>query len=394
MICPLSNGRGSVLGALNIQHIEFASNCAIIDQIAPHEELADAASNLTACGLGEPGLWLRPFEALSDGEKFRARLARAISTCENSTPLLCDEFCSGLHRRVAKAIAHNLRKLATRRGLCVVLACSADDLTGDLDPDCVVRFSPGGDCEVEERTPLVIPVPSFRRKLRIEPGTKSDYDNFASMHYRGTDELGFVDRIFVLRDGDAGDLLGIVVYSHAALELALRNQATKGWFSKNPQRVNRHLRVLRRLVIHPDVRGCGLGHYLVRKTMPRLGVAYVECLAAMGEFNPVFERAGLARIGQYDAPSGPRTALEALRLMDIDPQSPQFAIDVARKPAVRAVVAEAVADWYAATTAGKEHRVDRQSPDFLARTFRGLIGVRPVYYLWRRRQPAQRKVQK
>ena len=399
---PSSSGKSSALSALeaqlagrcsNVASAAFTADEALIDQVAPHAELAEAASVLNACGLGEAGLWLKPFDALSDGQKFRAKLACAISQpANNRVPLhdrqhvvLCDEFCSGLHRRAAKAIAHNLRKLATRRNLSVVVACAADDLTADLDPHCVAAFSRGA-CAVEERAPLAHPVPSFRGRLRIEPGTKSDYDQFAAMHYRDSEELGFVDRIFVLRDGAGGEPLGIVVYAHAALELSLRNTATAGWFSKNPDRVNRHLRVLRRLVIHPDVRGCGLGHYMVKKTLPLVGISYVECLAAMGEFNPVFEKAGMTRIGQYDVPSGPRTALEALRLMDIDPHSPQFALNVAKSPSVRAVVASAVADWYAATTGGKQSRVERQSPEFLARTFRGLLGTRPVYYLWQRRK--------
>ena len=49
---------------------------------------------------------------------------------------------------------------------------------------------------------------SFHRRLRIEPGRKRDYEAFAGMHYRATDELGFVDKVFVMRDGRAGDLLG------------------------------------------------------------------------------------------------------------------------------------------------------------------------------------------
>ncbi len=396
---PSGSGKSSALSAIesqfaaacNVQRVGFSVDCGIIDEVAPHGDLAEAASILTVCGLGEAGLWLRPFEALSEGERFRARLARAISLQGNRSvhldaplvaPLLCDEFCSGLHRRAAKAIAHNLRKLVTRHGLCIVVACSTDDLTADLDPDTLVQFSASGSCGVSDRTPHTNAAPSFRRKLRIEPGVKRDYENFAGMHYRSTDELGFVDRVFVLRDGAGGDPLGIVVYSHAALELSLRNKATNGWFSRNPQRVNKHLRVLRRLVIHPDVRGCGLGHHLVRKTMPLLGTEYVECLAAMGEFNPVFERAGMIRVGQYDAPPGPQVALDLLRAMDVDPHSVEFAIQVARRPAVRTVVAHAVADWYSATTAGGEKRVERQSPEVLARTFRGLIGVRPVYYLW------------
>lgn len=399
------NRTGNQTGRMvSVQDIRFRDDCAIIDQIAPNGPFADAAAILTACGLGEAGLWLRPYVALSEGERFRARLARMISLqagaagrnekgdrgATGCSVLLCDEFCAGLHRRAARAIAFNLRKLATRRGLCFVLATSADDLTFDLDPDTIVRFSSGGSCEVSERTPLKKGVPSIRRELRIEPGCKRDYEAFAGMHYRATDELGFVDRVFVLRQVDGAEPLGIVVYAHPALELSLRNKATRGWFSRNPTRVNRHLRVLRRLVIHPDVRGCGLGHFLVRKTMPLIGTRFVECLAAMGEFNPVFERGGMTRVGQYDVPSGPRTAVEALKLMDIDPHSPELALHVARRPGVRAVIANAVADWYAATTVGGERRVERQSPEFLVRAFRGLIGVRPVYYLWRSGQRTSR----
>ena len=443
---PLIRGVGG--SVVNVQQIAFSIDAAVVDEVAPDADLAEAGSILTACGLGEASLWLRPYVALSEGEKFRARLARAISLqtlppsegglqggkhsgplppllrrvarpsealpCKSSPTaptnrppfrggpeggqdshvrvvdsqspalLICDEFCSGIHRRAAKAIAHNLRKLVTRCGLCVVVACSTDDLTADLDPDTVVQFAPSGSGQVSDRTPSAIPASSLRRKVRIEPGLKRDYETFAAMHYRGTDELGFVDRVFVLREGAGGDALGIVVYSHPALELSLRNKATNGWFSRNPLRVNKHLRILRRLVIHPDVRGCGLGHYLVRETMPLLGTDYVECLAAMGEFNPVFERAGMVRVGQYDAPPGPKAAMEALRAMDVDPQSADFAVHVARRPAVRKLVAQSVADWYAATTAGGSIRAARQSPETLARTFRGLIGVRPVYYLWRR----------
>ena len=110
---------------------------------------------------------------------------------------------------------------------------------------------------------------------------------------------------------------------------------------------------------------------------------YIECLATMGEFNPVFEKAGMRRIGQYDLSPKQREALEALRKMDVDPSGRAFVTQVSRRPPVRKIVAKIVYDWYAATTAGGASRVERQSPEFLAQTFRGLIGSRPVYYLWR-----------
>jgi len=392
---PSGSGKSSALSQIErqfpdaciVQRITLSPESAILDGLASWLPCGQVAALLTACGLGEPRLWIHPFDALSDGEKFRARLARAVALRERTSraaPILCDEFCSLLHRRVARAVSYSLRKLVTRRKLSVVVACSQLDLIDDLQPDAVVRLSRGSHCEIEERVVRPEAPPAFRRRLRVERGSKRDYDAFAAMHYRATDELGFVDKVFILRDPTDSAVLGIVVYSHGPLELSLRNQATGGRFSRNPARVNRDLRILRRLVLHPDIRGCGLGHYLVEKTLPRVGTNFVECLAAMGEFNPVFEKAGMKRVGQYDVAPERKAVLESLRSMGVDPFARDFILHVCRRRRVRELVAGAVYDWYAATTAGGEKRVAHQSPDFLARTFRGLIGARPVYYLWKK----------
>jgi len=266
----------------------------------------------------------------------------------------------------------------------VVVASCHEDIVADLRPATIVRLHGNGRAQVIHQPIGSRRSVSFRRRLRIVPGLKRDYDAFAAMHYRATDELGFVDKVFVMRDGSGGEPLGIVVYAHGPLELSLRNRATNRAFVRNPRRLNRRLRILRRLVIHPDVRGCGLGHFLVKKTLPLVGTEYVECLASMGEFNPVFEKAGMKRIGQYGVSQNRRAALRELQAMDVDPNGRDFVMRVCRNPSVRKIVARVVYNWYASTTAGGEQRVKRQSPQFLAQTFRGLVGSRPVYYLWKR----------
>ena len=397
LLGPSGSGKSSVLGeiarryvaACLVQRINFPPESALVDAIALEAPLADALHLLTACGLSEPRLWLRRFEELSDGEKFRARLARAIGLVHQpspTAPLLCDEFGSVLHRRAAKALALNLRKLVTRRGLTAVVAASNPDIVADLRPDVCMKLGAAEGVAVSTNSASGLPGFSGRRRMRVEPGSRRDYDAFAAMHYRSTDELGFVDRVFVLRDGTGGDLLGIVVFAHSPLELNLRNQATGGAYVRDPAGVNRDFRILRRLVIHPDVRGCGLGHWLVRKTLPQVGTRYVECLAGMGAFHPVFDKAGMRRVGQYDTPPKCRAALLALKELGVDPLGGEFPRQVARRRDVRAVVAGVVRDWYAGTTGGGEIRVQRQSPEFLARAFRGLIGSRPVYYLWERKE--------
>ena len=393
LVGPSGSGKSTALqeidrqfsGSCSVDRIRLPHDAALVDSVAPWAPLGETLALLAGCGLGAAPLWLRPCDALSEGERFRARLARAIALHSRSglaAPLLCDEFCSLLHRRVARAISFSLHKAVVRRGLSVVVACSHDDVVADLQPHTLVRLLGDGRCEVTERDTSPRRPFSLRRRMRIEPGKKKDYEAFATMHYRATDELGFVDKVFVMRDGD--ELVGIVVYSYAALELSMRNRATDGLFSRNASRVNRSLRILRRLVIHPDLRGCGLGQHLVRKTLPLVGTEYVECLAAMGEINPIFEKAGMRRIGQYERSRSQQDALEQLRAMDVDPSGHAFVMQVCRRRRVREIVAGLVYAWYAATTVNGKARVQRQSPEFLAQTFRGIIGLRPVYYLWKR----------
>ncbi len=424
---PSGSGKSSVLDALTrqfpsaaiVSRIPFPSGVPIIDAVAPYGDFAEAARFLTGAGLGEPRLWLHSVEELSEGERFRARLAQAISTCgdrRGAIPILCDEFCSVLHRRAAKAVSFNLRKLVTRLRLCLVVATSHDDLETDLQPDTIVRMSGAGRFGVEHAANQPNRPVSFFENLVIEPGCKANYDEFAGMHYRATDELGFVDKVFVLRDrgnaltpgalptrampyrdlrfasaalgpspslsqGEKGTV-GIVVYAHSPLELRLRNEATEGRFCRDAHRLNREMRIVRRLVIHPDVRGCGLGHTLVRKTLPRVGTEFVECLSTLGAFNPVFEKAGMERIGRYERSAAQNGALIELNSMDIDCHGADFVEHVARNQRVRTLVMRTVREWYSGTTGGGKARVDRQSPQVLAQAFRGLVSCRPVYYLW------------
>ena len=92
----------------------------------------------------------------------------------------------------------------------------------------------------------------------------------------------------------------------------------------------------------------------------------------------------MQRVGQYDVSPKRQAALNALLDMGVDPSAGEFVAQVCRRRRVREIVARVVFDWYAATTARGELRVARQSPEFLAQTFRGLIASRPVYYLWRK----------
>lgn len=398
---PSGSGKTALLQAIartepqarRVAQVVYPKSRAVIDAVASRGSLGDALSILTACAFGEPRLWIRDYRDLSDGERFRARLARAVSihlAAKSKGPLLCDEFCAILHRRVAKAIAYNLRKFIRRCDVALVVATTHDDLVADLSPDQIVRFDGLGNVTRITRTPKQRPI-SFARRLTIERGRKSDYEQFAPMHYRQAGDLGFVDKVFLLRDGVGGDPLGIVVYAYPPIELSLRNKATNRRFVRNPKRLNREVRILRRLVVHPDVRGCGLGHDLVARTLPRVGVPYVECLAAMGEVNPVFEKANMRRIGLCPISTTRQRLLRQLRDAGADPMAPDFATQVCRRPRVRRLVIKGIAQWVRTISAGRStERIALRDPLVLAHTFRQLAGSRPVYYLWSRTEDALR----
>ncbi len=73
---------------------------------------------------------------LSDGQRYRYRLAKAISS--NAKFVFADGFCSNLDRITAAVISHNIRKFANRSKKIFVLASAHDDLLADLSADVII----------------------------------------------------------------------------------------------------------------------------------------------------------------------------------------------------------------------------------------------------------------
>lgn len=116
----------------------------IIDCIAPNGDLDAVTSALSAVGLGDVPSWLRPFHVLSNGEKFRAGLARLV--VERPETAVVDEFTSVIDRQIAKVGAAAFGKTWRRgKGQIVLLSCHYDIIDW-LEPDWVydtaeARFS-------------------------------------------------------------------------------------------------------------------------------------------------------------------------------------------------------------------------------------------------------------
>lgn len=94
---------------------------------------------LSAVGLGDVPAWLRPFNVLSNGEKFRAGLARLA--CERPEHAVVDEFTSVIDRQIAKVGAAAFAKTWRRgSGQIVLLSCHYDIIEW-LQPDWIYDTS-------------------------------------------------------------------------------------------------------------------------------------------------------------------------------------------------------------------------------------------------------------
>jgi len=101
---------------------------------------------LSLSGLSDAFALLRPCEHLSDGQRYRFRLALALA--QKPDAICIDECCATLDRITAAVVAHNIRKAADRFGITFIVATSHDDIIEDLAPDVVVLKHFGGSVDI------------------------------------------------------------------------------------------------------------------------------------------------------------------------------------------------------------------------------------------------------
>jgi len=97
--------------------------------------IRDVTGLLSATGLSSPPAWLRPYRTLSNGEAFRADIARGLA--ETSGLVVVDEFSSVVDRQVAQVASHAVQKAVRRAGRQFVAVTCHYDVEDWLQPDWV-----------------------------------------------------------------------------------------------------------------------------------------------------------------------------------------------------------------------------------------------------------------
>lgn len=137
-----SMGRAMWGGGFLYEPDGWPDDAPIVDAIAPGGDFNAVTAALAAVGLGDVPAWLRPYGVLSNGERFRADLARIIA--EAPGRIVIDEFSSVVDRQIAKIGAGAFAKSWRRTGGQVVLLTCHYDVLDWLEPDWVYDTAPGG----------------------------------------------------------------------------------------------------------------------------------------------------------------------------------------------------------------------------------------------------------
>ena len=118
----------------DIDSVEL-QNVPLIDQIG--KNTTDALNLLSIAGLNDAYLFIRKPSELSDGQRYRFRLAKVIES--GAKVWFADEFLAVLDRTTALVIAFNMQKMARKNGATLIVATTHTDMVPDLAPTLIIH---------------------------------------------------------------------------------------------------------------------------------------------------------------------------------------------------------------------------------------------------------------
>lgn len=122
------------LNVANINDFELDNTKSVIDQIG--SSVSEALELLSIAGLNDAYLFIRKPLEMSDGQKYRFKIAKLIES--KADVWVADEFGAVLDRVTAKIISSNLQRSARNVGATVIVATTHDDILDALKPDLVI----------------------------------------------------------------------------------------------------------------------------------------------------------------------------------------------------------------------------------------------------------------
>ena len=207
---------------------------SILDDMPQSASVQEISMALTSVGFASPPSWLKPYAVLSNGEKMRCDLARAI--LEKRDMFVFDEFTSVVDRNVAQIGSLAMQKAIRRSNQKFVAVTCHADVEQWLMPDWVfntdtMTFSTKSVEEQKKNRPdIVLDIYETKRKREY-------WEVFRKYHYLNHD-LNLAARVWVCYAN--GQLAGF--FSVLAMPLSNEKHAFRS----------------HRIVVLPDYQGVGI----------------------------------------------------------------------------------------------------------------------------------------
>jgi ABC-type ATPase involved in cell division len=181
IVGPSGSGKSTVARDVFDAHIceEFAwkDGSALVDSFDDALDTSRITDALGRVGLSTTPAWLRPFNTLSNGEQFRATMARTL--LEGGELVVVDEFTSVVDRQVARVASHTTQKWVRREtGRQFVAVSCHYDIVDWLRPDWILDMAT---TRFEWRS--VQPRPRLRIEVRRARRARAAWRLFARHHY-------------------------------------------------------------------------------------------------------------------------------------------------------------------------------------------------------------------
>ena len=180
IVGPSGSGKTTVAreayGKQFIESIKWDKKKAVVAQFG-EQPIKIVTNTLSSVGFSSPPAWVKPYHVLSNGERFRCDLARAL--LQDSPIVAFDEYTSVVDRTAAKigsaAIAKSIRKGRIEKQF-VAIGCHYDVIEW-LEPDWVLDMASGqlARGRLQQGRPPI--------KLTIAPVHRSAWQLFGHHHY-------------------------------------------------------------------------------------------------------------------------------------------------------------------------------------------------------------------
>ncbi len=117
-----------------IKGFDYCHKC-VLDDFPAELETDEITKALCSVGFASPPDWLKNYDCLSQGEKMRIDIARAL--CLDQPVIVFDEFTSVVDREIAKVSAYAISKAVHHSQKKFIAVTCHYDVVDWLDPDWV-----------------------------------------------------------------------------------------------------------------------------------------------------------------------------------------------------------------------------------------------------------------